>query len=217
MSLILGYFLLALGILLLILLLAPLHYECAGEYGESIQYQARIRWAGGVLAFVVAGHGGQVKISFRILGKKVSPSTKGDKPPKAKTQSASESRKDSRSHIGDFMSIQLWSTIWTGIRRLWQALHLALQVSGRYGFEDPSLTGFALASMSALNCNGNSFDLRADFTEEVLDVRGSLRGWLVPLQILLIGLIIIFKKPVRALWWPKIKMRKRQKEAVQYA
>jgi hypothetical protein len=209
--------------LLGLIILAPLHFEVEGEYAESLSFQGQVRWAGGLLSFAMVRREGTFQWSWSFIGVKMAATEKKgktDKIEKASHRKKPDTQKgkgDSGGSISSYLNPQLFMAVKEVIFKLLRALHLRVNVSGTYGFDDPSLTGMTMGLMSALNSRKNTIDLTPDFTREIFDIRGSMAGWIIPLQILVIAIVFLLMKPVRAIWWPKIKFRKKQKEAVQYA
>lgn len=218
MSAILLDVLLVIGILLIAILLVPIHFYFQGGYAQRVNFQGRIRWTGGFLSLDITRSEGKIQTSLGLLGikKHMSPgagtSRKDQKPSPEKGR-----EKSSGNNIMDFISRQLFAAVKDLLGKLIRAWHLNINLAGIYGFEDPSLTGIVMGLIATFQYVSGSIDLSPDFTEAVVDIQGSIRGWFVPLQVLVIALVFIFKKPVRALWWPKIKIKRKQKEAVQYA
>ncbi|PKM78118.1 MAG: hypothetical protein CVU90_03600 [Firmicutes bacterium HGW-Firmicutes-15] len=217
MSEVLIYILLTLGVLLGIILLAPIHLDILGEYAESLSFQGRVRWAWGLFSFEVIRSEGRFHWSLGFLGLKKAKPKSIRKTPGRKKLRTEKKPGGSSGNISSFINLQLFTALKVVFRKLVRALHLELNLTGTYGFEDPSLTGVTVGVIAALNRGSSSIDLNPDFTRALVDIRGSVRGWFIPFQILTICVVFSLKKPVRAIWWPKIKYRKKQKEAVQYA
>jgi len=208
---------------LAIISLAPIHFDIWGEYADSVSFQGRVRWAGGLLGFEILRREGNFHWTLGIFGlKKSKPETaekktpKNEKNPKSEKRQAQKGRDKSIGNIASFLNLQLFKAVKDVFHKLVGALHLDLNLSGTYGFDDPSLTGVTVGFIAALDRGSSSIDLTPDFSREVVDVRGSIKGWIIPLQILAICVVFLLMKPVRAIWWPRIKFRKKQKEAVQY-
>ncbi len=222
MSAVLVYILITLAFLLGLVLLVPIHFDLLGEYKESLSLQGRVRWAWRVVSLEIIRSEGRFHWTLSLLGlKKVDPKREGEAVKSEKTlkseKSLEKKRGDSINNLSSFINLQLFTAMKDVLHKFVRALHMRLNLSGMYGFDDPSLTGITVGLIAAFNRGKNSIDLNPDFTREVVDVRGSFKGWFVPLQILAIGLVFLFKKPVRAIWWPKIKLKRKQKEAVKYA
>ncbi len=217
------YILYTLAVLLGIILLAPIHFDFGGEYAQSLSFQGRMRWAGGLLGLEIDHREGKFNGALGIFGLKKTISIRSGKT--ANSEKTSKSQKthspkkdnDSGSNISSFFNLQLFTAVNNVFHQLVRALHLRLNLSGTFGFDDPSLTGVTLGLISTFDRGSGSLDLTPDFTRAVVDMRGSFKGWMIPLQILVIGIVFLLMKPVRAIWWPKIKFRKKQKGAAQYA
>jgi hypothetical protein len=216
------YILFILGAVVGLILLAPIHFDFGGEYTESLTFQGRMRWAGGMLSFAIIRREGIFHWALGIFGlKKPSPMSasktrKSKKPPKREKPRTNKEGGNSFGNISSFLNLQLFTAVKDVFHQLVRALHLELNLSGTYGFDDPSLTGVTVGLIAALERGSSSIDLNPDFTRAVIDLRGSLQGWIFPVQILAIGIVFSLMKSVRAIWWPRIKFRKKQKEAVQY-
>jgi len=209
--------LLTLGALLGLILLPPIHFDVSGEYAESLNLQGRVRWAGGWLSFEIIRGQGIYQCSLGFLGLKKAIPKSEKKTPSQKKPHTRKRRSSANGNILSFVNPQLFFAVKDVLFKLVQSLHLDLNLSGTYGFDDPSLTGVTMGVIATLNRGSNAIDLNPDFTKAVVDIRGRIRGWVSPLQIIAICVGFFLKKPVRAIWWPKIKFRKKQKEAVQYA
>lgn len=211
------HILVILGILLVIILLVPFNFGFAGEWVHALRFQGEVGWAGGLLGFKMTYDEGRYNLVLAFLGlRKVMPQRER-KTSREKKQSPTKGETKSGGGMWKFVNRQLFSAVKMTFSKLVRALHLNLKLFGRYGFDDPSLTGITAGLIAALGRSGSSIELNPDFSEEVVQIRGSAGGWFIPLHILAIGIVFLFKKPVRAVWWSKIKFRKKQKEAVQYA
>lgn len=210
--------LLSLGILLAIILLAPIHLEVSGEHAEGFNFLGRFNWVWGLLSIEIIRSKGIYHWSLGGLGlKKSMPKNSKKATPGKKTSRSTKKRASSFGNISAYLNQQLFAAVKTALFKLIRALHLQINLSGTYGFDDPSLTGVVTGLLAALNTGGGSINLDPDFSRGVADIRGSIRGWFSPLQIIIICVIFFLRKPVRAIWWPRIKFRKKQKEAVRYA
>ncbi len=218
MNEILIYSLIVLGTLLALFLLVPIHFDGSFEYAGHLNITGRIRWASGLICFEINRHQEMLCWRLRVLGFRKSGPVRNAGEERGLLEKTSSKKRQSGSpgKIMSYVNRQLLAEIKTVSLKLMRALHLDLNLSGRYGFDDSSLTGYAAAVMAALN-SGSSVNLVPDFSREVLDVRGNLKGWLIPMRIIGIALSFLLKKPVRAIWWPMIKFRKKQKEVFKYA
>jgi len=101
------------------------------------------------------------------------------------------------------------------LRSLVRALHLDVNLSGRYGFEEPDITALAALLIRFLG-RGSVLNLTPDYSQAIADISGYIRGRVIIAQVLGIGMRFLFSKPVRAIWWPKIKLKRKRKEIIQY-
>lgn len=209
--------LLALVALLGIILLAPFHFDFGGEYEQRLSFRGQVRWAGGLFSLEIMRRVGKMQMTLGFFGLKKPISNMGKKEPKKKKPNRKKGLTDSIGNLSSFITRQLFTAVKVVFSKLVQALHLGLNLSGIYGFDDPSLTGVMAGVIAALNIGRSSEYLNPDFTGAVAEIQGSMRGWFIPLQILVIVLLFLLKKPVRAIWLPKRKFNKKQKEDVQYA
>ena len=217
MSGVLFYILITIVTLLLLILFAPIHFNFKGEYSHNLNFQGRVGWAGGLLSLEMIRSEGSIYLVLGLLSLRKTIPARERKTP-IRTKPLKEKRRINS--IGDILSVinrQLFTAVKVVFSKLVRALHLGLNISGTYGFDDPALTGVSMGVIAVLNRGGSSMDLKPDFTGEVVDIRGTIRGWFFPLQILAIGVAFLLKKPVRLIWWSKIKFKRKQKEAVQYA
>lgn len=221
MTEVLLYVLIALAALLGVILLVPVHIDFGGEYAQTLSFHGRLKWAGGLLSLDLKHNEGRLELTPGCLGlkKTFKKAAEEKKQPGGKeSRSGKKKRKVQSDSLLSFLNLRLLSAVNKSIRRLLRALHLKVKLSGVYGFDDPSLTGFVLGVMTALGTVKNySIDLKPEFAGEAVDLRGWIQTWFIPFHILFIVLGLILKRPVRAIWWPKIKNSKKHKEAVQYA
>lgn len=178
----------------------------------------RIKWGNGLLHLEIIHRQGQTNLTFGILGlhRKVSSIRKGTDSNNKKSKVRKPNDKP-RTRLSSFYNLGFWSQVKTLANRMCGAMHLNVRLAGVFGFDDPSLTGLAAAVIAATLWSSSTVNLNPDFSQEICDLQGSVQGWLIPLHIFIIIIWFLVKKPVRAIWWPMIKKRKKYKEAVQYA
>jgi hypothetical protein len=213
----LSWILIAVLALLIVLLSVPFHFGFQGEYAEALNFQGRVAWAGGLISFLMVRKEGKTHLSYGILGfiKEVPATEKKDS--WQKRTSAKKGVVDYLGNLSLYLNRQIFAVVKVLLKRLRGALHLHLNLSGIYGFDDPSLTGMMMGAIAALGIRNNTVNIDPDFTGAVIDIKGNFRGWFVPLHILAIIVIFLFKKPIRAIWRPKINFRKKQKEVFKHA
>ena len=130
-------FLLTLGIILVIILLAPIHLEVSGESAEDFNFQGRFSWIWGLLSIEIIRSKGIFHWSLGGLGlKKAMPKNRKETPGKKKTR-ATKKRASSFGKISAYINQQLFAAVKAVLLKLIRALHLKFNLSGTYGFDDP--------------------------------------------------------------------------------
>ncbi len=208
-----------LGVLLFILaalLLLPWRFGLQAANQPALDIKAELKWAFGLLGFRASydSEGFNTRIILFGFSKALSSDNQ-----KTGTDSAPEKRKRKgrRGSLSDYLNRSLIASFTRLLRSLVRALHLDVNLSGRYGFEEPDITAMAALLIRFLAGGGSAINLTPDYSQSVVDVSGYLRGRVIIAQILGIGIRFLFSKPVRAIWWPKIKIRRKRKEIIQYA
>lgn len=210
--------------LLLILLSLPFDFTGRGEWGAVKYIEARLKWAGGLAALGFVVQEGSFDATLRIGGLTV---WRGGKKEKSLPRPAKQKTVKKKNDFNLRKTIELWGDgelFKAGIaflRRLVRAFRLDINLSGRYGADDPALTGLLtglLAGLLAL-INGDKIklDMKPDFTEAVLECKGSLRSRIIPAELLGVCLIVLWRKPVRRIWLSVMKNKmKFKREAAQH-
>ncbi|MEN6389566.1 MAG: hypothetical protein ABFD04_04070 [Syntrophomonas sp.] len=207
-----------LGVFLLIvaaILILPWRFGLQAQNQPALDITAELKWALGMLGFRASydREGFNSQIILFGFGKALGSDNK-----KSGTDSKSEKpkRKRQRGALSDYLNRSLIVSFTRFLRRLIKALRLDINLSGRYGFEEPDVTAMAALLTRFLGC-GNTINLQPDYSQTVLDINGYIRGRVIIAQILGIGMQFLFSKPVRAKWLPKIKFKRKGKEIIQYA
>ncbi|MEW6183532.1 MAG: DUF2953 domain-containing protein [Bacillota bacterium] len=91
--------------------------------------------------------------------------------------------------------------------RIARSLRLKLAIEGEYGTGDPAMTGYISGMVAIVNGTRERLQLRPNYTDEVLDVQGKIRGRLIPAQILGLTGCFLLKAPVRRLWWAGLRTK----------
>lgn len=206
-----------LGILLLLILVVPISIDFQGEFRTQLALMGRVKWGKGLFSLQIMHYQGHTNLTFKTLGfyRPVASSRQGTDKEIKKSKARKPSRRSPR--LSSLLNREFWLQVKLLAKRLRGAMHLDLRLAGVYGFDDPALTGLAAAVIaSTLWSNGTVF-FNPDFTQETFDFQGSVRGWFIPLQIIIIVVWFLTIKPVRIIWWPMTKQHKKHKEAVQYA
>lgn len=206
-----------LGVLLLILvaiLFIPLRFELQANNQPALSIIAKLKWAFGMVGFKAAY--GSEGLSTQAFFFGLSRPLNSDKN-RPQTDSAAEKpeHKRGRGSLLNYLNRSMLASITLLLRRLIKALRLDVNLSGRYGFEEPDVT--AMAALISGFLNSSAVNLQPDYSRAILDIRGYVRGRIILAQLLLIAARFLFSKPVKAIWWPKIKTRRKGKEIIQYA
>lgn len=209
----------SLGVLaiLLMILLTPIGFSLSGSYHQTASLRGKVGWAGGIISLEVLYRQGKVTLAAGVPGlvKTFSP-RRGKTEAKDRPRGARKARKPAL-HLSSLTERAFLQAIGVVLGKMWRALHLRLNITGCYGFGDPSLTGLVMAIISSLAVTSPSINLYPDFSGEATELDGDAGGYLIPLQIIVIAVLFLLARPVRTVWWPMITMGKKQKEAVHYA
>ena len=97
---------------------------------------------------------------------------------------------------------KLWKSICRILRHI---LPRKLNVKAHLGFEDPALNGKSAEAAAFLYAfYPKQFELVSDFEEEIIEVEGDIKGWLVPGYLLLavigMGLRVVLSRECRMLY-----------------
>lgn len=213
----------AVAALLILLLIIPIDFTGRGEWGDVKFVEIRLQWAGGLAALGFAVREGSFNTALSIVGlvlwrggKKEKSLTRPVKQKPAKKKAKKNNDFNLRKTIGLLQDGELFKAGIAFLRRLIRAFRLDIKLSGRYGADDPALTGLLAGLLALLNGNRIKLSVQPDFTETVLDLRGALQSRVIPAELLGICLALICRKPVRKIWLSAIKSKIRfKKEAVQ--
>ena len=184
------------GIVLLavvaVVLLMPWQYGAHGEIdGTRVDGDVRVRWALGLLSFRIArGSGaGLYMLGVRVVRIPLGKDDKGKKKAKKKTRG---DRKSGRGLGWSFGARRV-------LTRLFRTLHLRGHLEGRFGTGDPADTALCYGVVNAVGSGlpGVTIDVWADYLDEVVELRGSLRGWFWPAQALAVFLAILVRRDTR--------------------
>lgn len=172
--------------LIALALLAPIQFQGGGAVGTSgARLEGQVRWALGVIAFQVEGRRGQL----RLLGIPLWSGPLGAREGKARREKKRKRHKRRKAKPSRWTRIQRGRR-WLRLgRRCLKALHLSGRVEGQIGLAYPDQTARLVQLLDVLPFGRASVDIRPQWVEEIVTLRGGLRGWLIPGQLL--GLLII--------------------------
>jgi len=206
--------------LLVLLLIMPFDFTGRGEWGDVKYIEARLKWAGGLAAIGFAVREGSLNTTLSIGGLTLWRGGKKEKNiPRPGKQKTVKKKNDYnlRKAIGLMSDGELFKAGIAFLRRLVRAFRLDIKLSGRYGSDDPALTGFLAGLLALINGDKIKLNAQPDFTEAVFELRGALRSRVIPAELLGICLTLFWRKPVRRIWLSVIKNKMRfKKEAAQH-
>jgi hypothetical protein len=182
-------------VLLLLALLVPLHARAWGRVRDDrADGRVRVRWGGGVVSFLAAPEG----LELRILGLRVSRlrgarKERGEKKPEAKKRDRDGKQR------GPGWAWRHRRTLLRAMGRLLAALHPRGRVAGTVGLGDPMDMAalFALLASADERLRRLELDVACDWTEEVLDLDGTVRVLVWPLELLIVLLVVRLGADVR--------------------
>ncbi len=205
-------------ILLLILVLSlPVAFSGLFHWAEKPSGQGELAWAWGLArAKVYVGAGGPAgaKPGVALRLGPLPWFTPGSKPHRAARPRRRErpARKRAAHRSGAHWLASLDERIFGAaisfLRSTVRSLRLRLRLEGEYGTNDPDLTGYLSALVAVAAGGPLQLNLTPAFGEPRVDIRGELRGCLVPAQLLWISARFILSPPVRRKWWTMLTRRK---------
>jgi len=184
-----------LGGLLLLVLLVPVHVRAWGRVdGESADGRVRVRWGGGVVAF----HASPAGLELRMLGLRVSRLRGGGSRPRRPKREREEHEEDGRRR-GPRWAWRHRRALMRAMLRVLAALHPRGRVSGVIGLGDPGDMAalFALLSRAEERWRRLELDVACDWTEEVLDLEGTVRAFVWPVELAIVLLVVRLRPDVR--------------------
>jgi len=200
--------------LLIAVLCLPVAFAGRIHLAEKVSGEGKLAWAGGLAAARLGTREGKPEYSWRLGPVSVRPRRrsgrdKGEKPRKSRRSGKEKERKRDGFQlvsgwklIAPFVDRRLIGKTVSFLRYLFRSLHLKLRLEGEYGTGDPALTGYLTAALASFS--SESWSLRPNFTEALLDLRGEFRGRVIPAGLLLYTGGFLLAAPVRRLWWSGI-------------
>jgi len=171
-----------LGALLALVVLVPLHIRAAGSVDDlTVEGQARIRWAWGVLSVRLTQEQGATLhlVGLRIWTFRKSTKEKKPKPPRERAKGSLQWLVKNRR-----AGLQL-------MKRLIRTLRLQLRVQGRLGLDDPAATALVNRALAHLlgSSRAVSWQVEPDWLDETVQLDGEFRAriWLAHLGLVLLG------------------------------
>jgi len=213
-------FLLTVILLMLILLSLPWQFDIKGEVGASQSIRGRIKWAWGLLKLEIIVPQAQTISGLTVLGITISPGGKRTSPSSSKKEKKANPKGNkgmSWKTLSSFIDRQLAVVLYSFALNIIKGLHLNLRLAGKFGFDDPSLTGLMVGMLACLDSDNMLAGLKPDFGEAVLDIKLDCQGKIIPLQLVGLCISFILKKPVRKIWLSLIKNKIKRKEVFSHA
>ncbi|NMA52654.1 MAG: hypothetical protein GX949_06585 [Peptococcaceae bacterium] len=191
-------------VLLVLLLLLPIDFTGRGLWGGDKYFEAGLKWAGGLVAlsFKVPGPS---PVAFRFIGLTLwRGGNKGKSSPQAK--SAKKAKRVINWRWARVLgNRELFRAGMAFLRRLVKDLRLEVRLDGRYDLGDPALNGVAAGLQAMLGGNQLKLYARPNFTQDGSEFTCCLQGRVIPAEMLALGIIFFWQKPVRRVWLATIK------------
>jgi hypothetical protein len=190
---ILLWILTVIGIILAVVLLAPVHIRAAGRVrGISASGWARARWAFGFISVRADPQNGVALywLGLRIWRFKFKPH-KG--PKKAKKKKEKKPDKGFRWFLNN-RRMFYWMA-----GRMYPTLHLKGRIAGAVGPGDPADTAYLWMLLWQLEGRvpGLELSVQCDWQDEELDLDGDVRAWIWPVQVLWVAAFTFLRRDVR--------------------
>lgn len=192
-------------ILLLCLLAIPFEYNFDGYVNESIYGKGIVKWLFGLTRFTVykEKEESNIKVKFSLCGfglpvnkskndnKKNNKKNKNKDKKKDKRKSSQRKTKITKKLIG--ICYEYFKDIVNIIKPRY------INVSGVYGFDDPSITGIVCGIISIINSTipNSIINVEPEFEDEVYDLKVNVSGRIIGFVILFRTLRFIMNKEVR--------------------
>jgi hypothetical protein len=182
------------GVLVALALVAPLHVRASGEVdAESLHaaYRFRVRWALGLLGLdVTKGE----RTTLRLCGLPIARLASDDASPKRRKSRKKPRKKPRKSRPGPGL---IWlmrhrQELWNNVLHLIGTLHIRARITGAIGLPEPDDTVWLALALDQLEARlpDSTLDLEVDYSDAVFDVEGNVSAWVIPLQVLVVGLVI---------------------------
>lgn len=195
-------------VFVLLVLFIPFKYSVIARKHEDIFIKASGSWLFGLLGFVFSKrYGSKKKLYVRLLHIRFGVN-KDKKDKLALKIDSDNTRRDKkpRKNNGRFLDKNFLKTMMKAVKELFYHIKpKRFKLEGRYGFEDPFYTGVALASFNIMRPLFMKYDVNVNavFEEEILEGNFLIKGRLIMIVVVFIGLKTIFNKNVRKILFSK--------------
>jgi len=184
------------GIILAVVLLAPVSIRAAGRVqGLSASGWARASWAFGFLSFRADSKSGVALywLGLRIWRFKM----KWHKESRPEKKKKEKKEKKPDKGFGWFIGNRRMFTWMAG--RMFRTLHLRGRISGRVGLGDPADMAWLWMFLWQMEARvpGLELPVECDWQDEVLDLEGNIRAWVVPVHMGIVALFTFLRRDVR--------------------
>jgi len=198
-----------LGVIILLplaLLLVPVTFQAQACLAEKAAGEGKLAWAGGLLAarFVFANSKPDFFVRFGIWEKSL-PKTGSHSKRKKISRTKKSNKQMNFRHVKTFINTSLLKEVCRFLNRSQKSLNLSLE--GEYGTADPALTGFVAGILAALNSSHCNLRLHPNFSETTLNLRGMIRGRLIPMVLICQFFAFLLAASVRKIWWSALKQK----------
>jgi len=188
---ILLWILAVIGVILAVVLLAPVHIRAAGRLrGISASGWMRARWAFG---FIGVKADPQTGVALYWLGLRIWRfKFKGHKKPRSEKKAKKEEK-----GFGWFWRNRRMLFWMAG--RMYRILHLKGWIAGSVGLGDPADTAYLWMLLWQLDGRAPGLELlvQCDWQDEELDLDGDIRAWIWPVQALWVAAFTFLRRDVR--------------------
>jgi len=194
------FILLLLSLILLAVLFIPIEYSARGHRDEdTFAVSANISWffKGLILSFIKQ-KGSMYQLIFKALGFEVNQNKKQESEYKKKKEKKKE--ENSKKNAGRFLNKKFIEQVLKALNDVLKYLKpRILDIEGKFGFDDPSLTGLSCILVYNIPLRGQNYNINITpaFDEEVLEGKFNIQGRIVIAVILWIALKFVLSPPVR--------------------
>lgn len=212
------YLLLTFLAVILAILLIPFRYSFSGDKDESSRFSAHVSWLFGGIKVFVNYDSDKLKTVFSIFGIRKSIKANGivhTIPEKADPEPKPKPKQGKSTYFSLTQGI-LVKAFKCLFKMLNHCKPQKIRLKAKAGFEDPMYTGLLYAIQGAGFAVLDKYEihLQPDFEDEELRGELDIRGRIQLIYLLLVGLELLFSKPVRTeiINNFKIKMKRRIKK-----
>jgi hypothetical protein len=179
------------GGLLLVVLLMPIQAQAEGRFVDGeLDGRATLRWGFG--AVTVRTERGDAEV--RLFGVRV---RRG--PAAAAAEKPRPRRERRRSRRGLGWAMRNRGVLFDILRRALRLLHLRARITGTVGLGDPADSAMLFLILGEIERGvpGLGLAIDRDYLDEVLDLDGTVRGWLWPVAVVAFGLGLLLRRRTR--------------------